>query len=226
MIEDLKNLDLNASLQLVANRYPGKVVFSSSFGLEDQVLIDAIWQNNLDIEIFTLDTGRLFPETYELMDKTKVRYNKSFTTYFPAFSDVEALVKEKGFNCFYESVENRKACCAVRKINPLKRALIHAEVWITGVRAEQSENRENMPIWEYDATNKVFKFNPLLAWTQAQVDAYLSTHNVPQNTLHKKGFISIGCQPCTRAIIEGEHPRAGRWWWENSQKECGLHSIK
>ena len=131
----------------------------------------------------------------------------------------------KGFHSFYESVENRKECCRIRKIVPLKRALANQHVWITGLRAEQSENREQMTMWERDESNQVFKFNPLIDWTLQDIEAYLEENKVPQNTLHKKGFISIGCSPCTRAIEPGEHPRAGRWWWEESKKECGLHSA-
>ncbi|MFC3810074.1 phosphoadenylyl-sulfate reductase [Lacihabitans lacunae] len=224
--EKLGGMSLIEGLEFVSKNFQGKVVFSSSFGQEDQVITDAIFKNDLPIEIFTLDTGRLFPETYELMDKTKNRYKKSFKTYFPNAIDIEEFVEKKGFNSFYESVENRKACCNIRKIVPLQRALKGAEVWITGLRAEQSANRADMPIWENDEANNVYKFNPLLKWTLEEVEAYLKEHNVPQNTLHSKGFVSIGCQPCTRAISKGEDPRAGRWWWEVSQKECGLHAVK
>jgi phosphoadenosine phosphosulfate reductase len=226
MIEELENLDLLASLRLVSEKYPNKVVFSTSFGQEDQVITDAIFKNGLAIQVFTLDTGRLFPETYELMDKTKARYKATFKTYFPDTEEVEQFVESKGFNSFYESVENRKACCGIRKIVGLKRALKGNEVWITGLRAEQSDNRSSMSIWEYDGGNQIFKFNPLVNWSFEQMETYLKDNNVPQNSLHKKGFVSIGCQPCTRAIGPGEHPRAGRWWWEESQKECGLHAVK
>jgi phosphoadenosine phosphosulfate reductase len=226
MIEELENLNLVASLRLVSEKYPNKVVFSTSFGQEDQVITDAIFRNGLAIQVFTLDTGRLFPETYELMDKTKARYKATFKTYFPNTEKVEQFVESKGFNSFYESVENRKACCGIRKIVGLKRALKGNEVWITGLRAEQSDNRSSMSIWEYDGGNQIFKFNPLVNWSFEQMETYLKDNNVPQNSLHKKGFVSIGCQPCTRAIEPGEHPRAGRWWWEESQKECGLHAAK
>jgi phosphoadenosine phosphosulfate reductase len=226
MIEELENLNLVASLRLVSEKYPNKVVFSTSFGQEDQVITDAIFKNGLAIQVFTLDTGRLFPETYELMDKTKARYKATFKTYFPDTEKVEQFVESKGFNSFYESVENRKACCGIRKIVGLKRALKGNEVWITGLRAEQSDNRSSMSIWEYDGGNQIFKFNPLVNWSFEQMETYLKDNNVPQNSLHKKGFVSIGCQPCTMAIEPGEHPRAGRWWWEESQKECGLHAAK
>lgn len=223
---DLEKISWQKGLRLLAEKYNGKIIFSSSFGQEDQVILHEIWSNNLPIEIFTLDTGRLFPETYELMDRTKSKYKKTFKTYFPEYEAVENYVEKNGFNAFYESVELRKACCGIRKITGLKKALQGAEVWVTGLRAEQSENREDMKAWEYDEGFKVYKYNPLINFSLAEVEEYLEKNNVPQNTLHKKGFVSIGCQPCTRAIAEGEHPRAGRWWWENSQKECGLHSTK
>ncbi len=226
MIEELEKLDLVDSLRLVSEKYPNKVVFSTSFGQEDQVIADAIFKNGLNIQVFTLDTGRLFPETYELMDRTKARYKTPFKTYFPDTEQVEQLVENKGFSSFYESVDNRKECCGIRKIVGLKRAIKGNEVWITGLRSEQSDNRSSMAIWEYDEANQINKFNPLVHWSFEQMEAYLKDNNVPQNSLHKKGFVSIGCQPCTRAIEPGEHPRAGRWWWEESQKECGLHAVK
>jgi phosphoadenosine phosphosulfate reductase len=223
LITKLESLSLEDSLKYVTENYKN-VVFSTSFGQEDQVITDSIFRNNLNIRVFTLDTGRLFQESYELMDSTKTKYNKEFETYFPNTSSVEALVKQKGFNSFYFSVENRKECCFIRKIEPLKRALAGVEIWITGLRSEQSENRADMKIVEWDEGNKVIKFNPLIHWTYEQVLDYLKVNRVPDNPLHRKGFISIGCQPCTRAIQAGENPRAGRWWWEESQKECGLHS--
>jgi phosphoadenosine phosphosulfate reductase len=158
------------------------------------------------------------------MDLTIKKYPLSVETFFPATIKVETLVKEKGFNSFYQSVENRKECCFVRKMEPLARALAGVEVWITGLRAEQSENRSNMPMLEWDEQRNLLKFNPLIDWSFEQLESFLTENKIPQNPLHKKGFVSIGCAPCTRAIAEGEHPRAGRWWWENSQKECGLHA--
>lgn len=220
----LDGLSLAGGLSLLADRFPGKVVFSSSFGQEDQVIADAIFRNDLSIRVFTLDTGRLFQETYELMDATRARYAKSFETYFPSTDRVQNLVQEKGFNSFYESVENRKECCFIRKIEPLKRALTGAEVWVTGLRGDQSENRAAMAPLEWDEGNQVLKYNPLIHWSYDEVLAYLKANRVPDNPLHRRGFISIGCGPCTRAIEPGEHPRAGRWWWEASKKECGLHA--
>lgn len=224
LIREMEALDLTESLKAVAERFKGKVVFSSSFGQEDMVITDVIYRNNIPIGIFTLDTGRLFQETYDLMDLTRARYGKEFKIYFPDAADVEEYVTRKGINAFYESVENRKECCFIRKVKPLKRALSGQEVWVTGLRAEQSENRSSLPIWEWDEGFHIYKFNPLVAWSYEQVLDYLREHSVPYNKLHDKGFISIGCTPCTRAIQPGEHPRAGRWWWENSKKECGLHT--
>jgi phosphoadenosine phosphosulfate reductase len=224
LTRELEALDLIESLKAVAERFEGKVVFSSSFGQEDMVITDVIFRNNISIGIFTLDTGRLFQETYDLMDLTRARYGKEFKIYFPDAADVEEYVTHKGINAFYESVENRKECCFIRKVKPLKRALTGQEVWVTGLRAEQSENRSTLPIWEWDEGFHIYKFNPLVAWSYEQVLDYLKENSVPYNKLHDKGFISIGCAPCTRAIQPGEHPRVGRWWWENSKKECGLHT--
>jgi phosphoadenosine phosphosulfate reductase len=219
----LVSLDLVAGLRFVAHLHPGEVVFSTSFGQEDQVIADAIFRNDIDIRVFTLDTGRLFQETYGLMDETRAQYGKSIQVFFPDAAEVERLVTEKGFHSFYDSVENRKECCFIRKVVPLQRALRGAKVWVTGLRAEQSDNRKDMPIIEWDAGLELLKFNPLINWTYGDVLSYIRDRNVPDNPLHRRGFISIGCAPCTRAIEPGEDPRAGRWWWETSKKECGLH---
>lgn len=223
--ETLPKLDLTQRLKWASENYEN-VVFSSSFGQEDQVITHIIATEKLPIKIFTLDTGRLFQETYELMDKTRARYKIEFETYFPDTEKVQSLLGSKGYNSFYNSVADRKECCGIRKIEPLKRALKGADVWITGLRAEQSENRTDMHMWEKDENNEVFKCNPLLDMTYDEMLSFLKDNKVPDNSLHKKNFISIGCAPCTRAIAEGEHPRAGRWSWESSQKECGLHSTK
>jgi phosphoadenosine phosphosulfate reductase len=182
-----------------------------------------IGQNQLPITVFTLDTGRLFQETYDVFHKTGKKYKTEIKTYFPETAAVESLLNEKGPNSFYSSVENRKECCFIRKVAPLTKALQGNAIWITGLRAEQSENRSDLNFFEYDAHFDIIKFNPLLKWTLQEVEEYLEKNNVPQNTLHKKGFVSIGCAPCTRAILPGEDIRAGRWSWESSHKECGLH---
>lgn len=217
--------DAETGLSLLANWFPGKVSFSSSLGQEDQVITDMICRNDLPVEIFTIDTGRLFNETLELLDKTNARYKRNITVYFPDAEHVEPFVKENGINPFYESVEMRKTCCHIRKVIPLNRALEGVSVWVTGLRAEQSGNRNQMPVIEWNEEKQLFKYNPLLKWSYDEMMAYISKYSVPYNSLHDRGFISIGCAPCTRAIEPGEDARAGRWWWETSQKECGLHQT-
>lgn len=223
LLDKTKDFSIEETLAFLANEYKDKVVFSTSFGQEDQVITALIGQNNLPITIFTLDTGRLFQETYDVFHKTLKKYKTDIKTYFPVTGAVEELLNQKGPNSFYQSVENRKECCFIRKVAPLTKALKGNSIWITGLRAEQSENRSDLAFFEYDAHFDIIKFNPLLKWTLEEVQKYIDDNNVPQNTLHKKGFVSIGCAPCTRAIVEGEDIRAGRWWWESSHKECGLH---
>ncbi len=214
-------------LQFLASKHPGKVVFTTSFGYEDQVITDMIFANDIDIKVITLDTGRLFPETYKVFRSTVERYKKEIRVYFPPTEEVEALVTKKGPFSFYESLENRKECCFIRKVIPLKRALSGNEIWITGLRASQSNNRAEMNAFEVDGGNNIVKYNPLKDWSLEQTIDYVKQNNVPYNVLHDKGFVSIGCQPCTRAIQPGEDFRAGRWWWEQgSGKECGLHAVK
>lgn len=226
-IQQIENSSLPGALALVCELSPGKIVFSSSLGQEDQVITDAIFKNRLPVNIITIDTGRLFNETFELLDKTEARYRNKIQVYFPDADDVEEFVTGKGINSFYESLENRKTCCHIRKVKPLSRALQGAGVWITGLRAEQSLHRMQMPMIEWLDEKQLYKFNPLINWSYDEVLDYLKEYSVPYNVLHDKGFISIGCAPCTRAIEPGEDPRAGRWWWEESvKKECGLHIQK
>ncbi len=222
-IAQIEQASLPQALAGIAGLFPGEVVFSTSLGQEDQVLTDAICRNNIPVRIFTLDTGRLFNETYQLIERTAARYKRNIDIYFPFAADVETFAKERGVNGFYESVGNRKRCCHIRKVEPLNRALKGAKVWITGLRSEQSANRTDMPLIEWEESRQLYKFNPLLHWKFEEVLEYIRQNNVPYNPLHDKGFISIGCAPCTRAVEEGEDIRAGRWWWETSQKECGLH---
>ncbi len=224
-LEAVENKPLEKVLSYAAEKFPGAVSFSTSLGQEDQVITDSIFRNHIPVKVFTLDTGRLFYETYELLDKTNARYKTTIATYFPDAADVEQYVNTYGINGFYESVENRKACCGVRKIVPLNRALQGVKVWVTGLRAEQSVNRNSMEMVEWDEARQLFKINPLLHWSYNDVMAYINKYSVPYNNLHDKGFISIGCAPCTRAIEAGEDARAGRWWWEASHKECGLHQV-
>jgi phosphoadenosine phosphosulfate reductase len=207
--------------------YRNRIVLSSSLGAEDQVLTDMIVKIAPATRIFTLDTGRLFYETYDLMEKTCLRYKIKIEVYFPNYEQVETMVAQKGINLFYQSVENRKECCHIRKILPLKRAFSGSEVWICGLRRDQSVTRSDNQMIEWDEANKMVKINPLIDWTEKQVWEYIKENNVPYNSLHDKGYPSIGCQPCTREVFPGEGVRAGRWWWENADgKECGLHNRK
>lgn len=215
------------ALTLLADIFPGEVVFSTSFGWEDQVITHMIFTNNLPIKIFTLETGRLFPETYYVWNRTMEIYGKPIHAYYPQHELLEQMVNIKGPSSFYESVENRKECCGIRKIEPLKRALAGNKCWITGIRAEQSANRQHMENVEWDEQNQLVKYHPIYNWTLDEVKEYIKKYNIPYNTLHDRGFPSIGCAPCTRAIQPGEDFRAGRWWWEDqSKKECGLHEVK
>lgn len=223
LVARLEALDLDECLRTLAASYPGRVAFSTSLGQEDQVITDAVCRLGLDLRLFTLDTGRLFEETYQLLDRTRERYRRAIEIHFPDAASVERLVTEKGAYSFRDSVANRQECCHIRKVVPLHRALDGIAVWITGLRAEQSAHRRQVPLAEWDADHALLKVNPLLRWSDADVRAYIERHGVPVNSLHARGFASIGCAPCTRAIGPGEHPRDGRWWWEASAKECGLH---
>ncbi len=220
----LKNLSAQDIVNYFLHEYDGETVFSSSFGVEDQVLTHMILTEDKNAKIFTLDTGRLHPQTYDVMDRTNIKYGVKIDVYFPDTSKVQELYKTQGVNGFYESVENRTTCCAVRKIEPLQRALRGYDVWITGLRASQSVTRKDMQIVEYDELNRVIKVNPLLYWSLEDVWDFVKQNMVPYNELHDMGFPSIGCAPCTRAVEAGEDIRSGRWWWENPEhKECGLH---
>jgi len=212
-------------LEQIAKQFQGKAVFTTSFGIEDQVVTDLIFSNNLDIRVVTLDTGRLFEETYKVSNRTLDKYGKQIHVYFPKNEAVEKMVTDKGPLSFYLSLENRKECCNIRKVEPLKRALEDNECWITGLRASQSDNRHDLDFFVWDAGFQLIKYNPLLHWSLEDCQEYVKKNNVPYNVLHDRGFVSIGCAPCTRAIQPGEDFRAGRWWWEsNSKKECGLHT--
>lgn len=201
-----------------------KVALATSLGAEDQVITDMIMSIDRQAGIFTLDTGRLFSETYDLIDKTNKHYGIKMDVYFPDHDKVESMVKEKGMNLFYESVENRKLCCGIRKVEPLGRAFKNKKAWICGLRKDQTVSRFFSRLVEWDKVNGLIKINPLIDWTEKEVWTYIREKNVPFNTLHQKGYASIGCQPCTRALKPGEDFKAGRWWWESQeQKECGLH---
>lgn len=203
------------------------ITFANSYGAEDMVLTDIIAKENLPIEIFSLDTGRLPAETYTLMGEVESTYQTKPVVFFPKHEAVEQYVRTQGINAFYESIELRKACCHMRKVEPLQRALAGKQAWVTGMRAEQAATRASLPTREFDTGNKLEKFNPLSDWTEQEVWAYIRMYNVPYNALHDQFYPSIGCAPCTRAVAMGEDIRAGRWWWEDpTSKECGLHVKK
>ena len=224
ILKSIVGRNTEEALSLLSKNFPNKIVFSTSFGLEDQVITHIIFSKNIPIKIFTLDTGRLFPETYSVWSRTKEIYNKNISSYSPYTETIQNLVSEKGPNSFYESVENRQECCYIRKVEPLKRALKGNEIWVTGIRKEQSASRNNLSPVEWDENNHIIKYHPLFDWGFEEVKSFISKNHVPYNPLHDKGFPSIGCQPCTRAVKPGDDPRSGRWWWEDAiKKECGLH---
>ena len=219
----LASLDLVGRLALVAD-LGGRAVFTTSLGIEDQVITAAIGSRDLSIDVATLETGRLFAETLNLIDQTEARYGLNIQRFHPQQSDLESYAGQYGLNGFYDSVEARHACCAVRKLKPLARALDGASYWITGLRRGQSGNRATTPFAEYDAERGLIKINPLADWDIDTIRAHVAAENIPVNPMHLRGYPSIGCEPCTIAIKPGETERAGRWWWENDEtRECGLH---
>jgi len=220
----LRGRSIEESISLLVSLWPGCVVMTTSFGIEDQVISHIIFEKDIPVEVATLDTGRLFPETYKVFNETIKKYQKKINVYFPDYEAVEKMTTEKGPYSFYYSKENRLECCRLRKVVPLNRALEGKAVWISGIRAGQSDNRNQMDWLEYDDDRKLFKFYPLFNWSFEEVKNFIKENNIPYNVLHDKGFVSIGCEPCTRAVKPGEDFRAGRWWWENDgQKECGCH---
>jgi phosphoadenosine phosphosulfate reductase len=222
--QQLAGADAIGLLSYFLTEYKDRIALASSLGLEDQVLTEMVCFIDPSIRVFTLDTGRLFPETYDLIHRTNQKYGIKMQVYFPEAQNVEEMVHSKGINLFYNSIEDRKTCCNIRKIEPLKRAFAGLDVWICGLRRDQSVTRSEIQPIEWDENNGLIKLNPLIDWTEEKVRAYIKAHNIPYNPLHDRGFPSIGCQPCTRAVLPGEDLRAGRWWWENPDtKECGLH---
>ena len=220
----LQNNDAEEILAYFLGNFRNKIALASSLSLEDQVLTDMILKIDHEAKIFTIDTGMLPFETYKLIDETRLFYNYKLEIYFPKHTNVQEMVNEKGVNLFYESVENRKLCCYNRKVEPLKRAFNGLDAWICGLRKEQSITRRNLNIVEYDEGDKLYKVNPILDWTEEMLWDYVKGNNVPYNNLYKKNYLSIGCEPCTRAVKPGDDIRSGRWWWENPEtKECGLH---
>lgn len=225
---ELPTLDPAARLALVRRSVEGPIVFTTSLGLEDQAIAHLIFTADLEIEVATLDTGRLFPETYALWAETEARYGRRIRAFYPRQDALEALVADQGIDGFYQAVEARKACCRVRKVEPLGRALQGASAWVTGLRAEQSAHRGGLELAAWDRGHGLVKVNPLFDWSREEVAAFVEREGVPVNPLHARGFPSIGCAPCTRAVAPGEPERAGRWWWESEERdgagsECGLH---
>lgn len=222
--EELKDKNSIGVIAYFLKHFGKDLVLSTSLGLEDQVLTEMVMRQDKHTEVFTLDTGRLFPETYDLIARTNKHYGIRMKTYFPDPQKVEDMVAKYGINLFYDSFENRKMCCGIRKVAQLPRAFAGKKAWISGLRKDQSVSRFFSKLVEWDKNNKLVKINPLINWTEKEVWAYIKAHNIPYNVLHDRGFPSIGCEPCTRAIEPGEDVRAGRWWWENeAHKECGLH---
>jgi len=216
--------DLMKRLATVRNILRGRIIFTTSFGIEDQAILHGILGQDLEIEVVTLDTGRLFPETYQVWDHTERRYGRRIPASYPDREAVESLIARQGIDGFYTSVEARRACCNVRKAEPLRRAIAGARAWVAGLRADQSDDRASIGFAALDTDHGLIKINPLFDWTRAHVLSFIRAHDVPYNSLHDRGFASIGCAPCTRAIGPGEPERAGRWWWEHEEKkECGLH---
>jgi len=227
-LRDLNERFVNAKpeeiLSFFSEQYGNELAFATSLGAEDQVLTFLLSQINKDVRIFTLDTGRLFPETIDLIDKTNKLYDINISVFFPESPLVEKMVNSKGINLFYESIENREECCHIRKIIPMKRALKGVKAWVSGLRSEQSVTRQGLSIVSWDEKFGLVKINPLLDWTETQLWDFIKAHDIPYNELHDKGYPSIGCQPCTRAIGPEDDVRSGRWWWEMPEnKECGLH---
>jgi phosphoadenosine phosphosulfate reductase len=222
--ERIENKRVEDQLKTLAEIFPDKIVFTSSFGIEDQVISHIIFENDIKVDVSTLDTGRLFPQTYKVFNETIKRYGKKINVYFPDHESVEKMVTEKGPFSFYHSQENRLECCRVRKLEPLNRALKNKECWISGIRSDQSDTRRQMDWIEFDEEKKLYKFYPLFSWSFEDVERFIKENNIPYNVLHDKGYVSIGCEPCTRAVEKGADFRSGRWWWEEGgQKECGLH---
>lgn len=222
--EQLDGKSIPSQIEELCRIFPGSVLFTTSFGIEDQVISHLIFSNNLPVRVATLDTGRLFPETYKVFNETIRKYQKPIQTYFPDYHDVEKMVEAKGPLSFYLSKENRLECCRIRKVVPLNRALQGVSIWISGIRASQSEGRKKMDWLEYDEDRKIYKYYPIFDWQYDDLTRFVRDNQVPYNVLHDKGFVSIGCQPCTRAVEPGQDFRAGRWWWENGgEKECGVH---
>ncbi|MHA1539472.1 MAG: phosphoadenylyl-sulfate reductase [Alphaproteobacteria bacterium] len=225
LIDELSPLSWQERFVVLRDYQNQRITFSTSFSYPDQSIVDLIAKNELDVNVFTLDTGRLFEETHTTFQKTRDTYpSLLIKAYYPDTEAVEELIKQQGINAFYDSIEKRQNCCHVRKVEPLQRALSGYDIWISGLQREQSQSRHDLPIAEYDEVNDIIKLYPLIDVSSDDILRYVKAHNVPYNILHDQGFPSIGCAPCTRSVELGAHPRSGRWWWEKDKKqECGLH---
>ena len=222
--QEYSNASAEAVMAFAVERFGTEITLASSLGAEDQVLTHMYSTLTDELDVFVLDTGRLHQETYDVLDKTRTQYAFNYRVFFPNQEQIEAMVREHGPNHFYESVDYRKECCFIRKVEPLQRALKGYSAWITGIRRAQSIDRTTTPFFEWDSVNNIVKVNPLIKWSKDDVWDYINRHEIPYNVLHDKGFPSIGCAPCTRAVPAGEDDRSGRWWWEDAiKKECGLH---
>ncbi|MBT4989915.1 MAG: phosphoadenylyl-sulfate reductase [Rickettsiales bacterium] len=221
-----KKLSWSERLEFVSKEFPGRAIFSTSFSIEDQIITHIIGTNKLDIDIFTLDTGRMFDETYEVWQQTKEKYNINIKPYYPDSDRLKEYVETNGINAFYESKDLRLSCCGIRKVEPLKRALQGYDVWISGLRTSQSKGRDDKDLYEIDSTFEVVKLYPILELSDDQIWAFIKKEDIPYNKLYDKGFTSIGCAPCSQVPTDPDDPRSGRWWWEDeNQKECGLHMV-
>ena len=216
---------LNGSLEYLKNSNK-RIAFTTSFGDEGQMLGHLLVSHNINCDFITIDTGRNFPEYYEIWNKTEKKLKIKIKALYPKATDISALINKQGPLGFYDSIENRKNCCDVRKVFPLKKEIANYDIWITSVRKEQNNHRQTLKFVELNEKFNVIKVNPLLNIKSEELYSYIEKHKIPLNTLHKKGYKSVGCQPCTRPVLDDEHPRAGRWWWESSKKECGLHIDK
>lgn len=223
LIQKTKELTWQEKLIFIAKNFD-KIAFSTSFSIEDQIILDFIVKNNLRIEIFTIDTGRLPKETYNVWQVSLEKYKIKILPFYPQNQRLENFVLDYGINAFYESIELRKKCCFIRKVEPLQRALANKNIWISGVRKEHSIDRNNKEFFEFDEPLNLIKFYPLLEVLESQIWQLINQNSVPFNQLYKEGYKSIGCEPCSRKIKEGEEIRDGRWWWERGNKECGLHN--
>ena len=225
-LAEIANFSPEDILAWAVQKLGPRIALASSFGAEDQVLLDMIARNNLPITVFSIDTGRLPQETYDLIDMSREKYNLDIEVLFPDPADIEPILATHGANSFKKSIDLRKSCCRARKVKPLKRKLKNLSAWITGLRRSQTSIRADITPLQWDSANKLIKINPLVEWSEKQLWDYIHQNKIPYNALHDRGYPSIGCLPCTRAIKEGEDIRAGRWWWESpDQKECGLHVV-